>query len=108
MQIVTVVFYFDLPIPPGILTIPQTAGSPVGQMSYSFDCFLLDFERNNGLSINIVYFRVIWSLITPVCYLLIFISLYIFLVLIKKAAWKISVISTTLIYLFIFLQPGLM
>ena len=43
LQIVGIVFTFGLNFSPGVqnaVDVPKTVGNPVGEMSYSMDCFL--------------------------------------------------------------------
>ena len=77
-------------------------------MSYSSDCFLSDILDHYKIDIPLVFFRVIFSLLQPVVYVIIFFILFIFITLTKIAKLKFRAIYTTLIYLFLFLQPGLM
>ena len=76
-------------------------------MSYSSDCFLSDIIENYNIGIPIVFFRVIFSLLLPFAYIFVFIILYVIIALTKITKLKVGAIYTTLIYLFLFLQPGL-
>lgn len=40
-QIIITISYFDLAMPSDIFSLPTLLGSPVEQMSYSLDCFML-------------------------------------------------------------------
>ena len=71
-------------------------------MAYSLDCFLVGIT-----SIEILYFRMIWALIMPSFYITIFFGLYFIAILLDKTKYNLSVISTTLIYMYIYLQPNL-
>ena len=49
----------------------------------------------------------IWALIMPLFYITIFFGLYAIAILLDKTKYNVSVISTTLIYMYIYLQPNL-
>ena len=71
-------------------------------MAYSLDCFLVELTL-----IEILYFRMIWALIMPSFYITIFFGLYSIAILLDKTKYNLSVITTTLIYMYIYLQPNL-
>ena len=102
LQIVSSISTFQLKFPSAIDSIFTTVGNPVQSMAYSLDCFLVDIS-----SIQILYFRMIWALFMPLFYIIIFFALYSIAIALKKAKFNISVISTTLIYMYIYLQPNL-
>ena len=70
-------------------------------MSYSLDCFIV-----NITNINIMYFRIIWSIIMCLIYVAVFFSGYVFLIFMKKANYTITVITTCLIYIYLYLSPN--
>ena len=49
----------------------------------------------------------IWALFMPLFYITIFLALYAIAIVLNKTKYNISVISTTLIYMYIYLQPNL-
>jgi len=61
----------------------------------------------NISSINLVYFRIIWALIMNAIYAGTIFLIYFVLVKAKVIPYKFTVISTTLINLFIYMQPNL-
>ena len=67
-------------------------------MSYSLDCFLVDFS-----DINIIYFRIIWGLILAALYISVYLIGYMLMVFLKKVQFNIAAITTCFIYLYIFL-----
>ena len=71
-------------------------------MAFSMDCFLLGISE-----INVIYFRLIWNMLYPLSYLITFLGGYLILLIFKIVPWKITVLTTTLMYLFIYLQPNL-
>ena len=101
-----IVFTFGLTFNPGVnnaIETPKTIGNPVGEMSYSMDCFLSSILDNLKLKIPLVFFRVIFSLLTPVIYIIVFFFIFIFLKLTRIYALTFHAIYTTFIYLFLFL-----
>lgn len=103
LQIIGVVATFQLSLPSALSEAFKTVGSPVESMSYSLDCFLILMTQ-----IDILYFRMIWALIMPLIYILTFSILYIIAIIIGIVIPNKSAITTTLIYLFTFLQPTLL
>ena len=71
-------------------------------MSYSLDCYLVTLTV-----INLMYFKVIWVIIMPFIYFITLFIFYIVLIISKISKFKSTVISTTLIYLFMYMQPNL-
>ncbi|KAM3135852.1 hypothetical protein pb186bvf_012105 [Paramecium bursaria] len=102
LQIVSSISTFQLKFPSAIDSIFNTVGNPVQSMAYSLDCFLVELT-----SIQILYFRMIWALFMPLFYITIFFALYAIAIALNKTQYNISVISTTLIYMYIYLQPNL-
>jgi hypothetical protein len=69
-------------------------------MAYSLDCFLVSIT-----SVEILYFRLIWSLVMPLLYLTTFLFGYILAIASKKVEFKEGIIYTAFIYMFLYLQP---
>ena len=67
-------------------------------MAYSLDCFLIEFSIT-----EIIYFRMIWALVMPIFYLLIFFIGYLFGALLTILPTRVEIIYTTFIYMFIYL-----
>lgn len=67
-------------------------------MAYSLDCFLITLSP-----IDLLYFRMVWALLMPLIYLIIFFIGYFIGVIAKLAPFKIGIIYTTFIYMFIYL-----
>lgn len=55
---------FQLQIPNGVDTATKTAGNPTGSMAYSLDCLLIKIS-----DIELLYFKMVWALVMPLCYL---------------------------------------
>ncbi|CAD8168810.1 unnamed protein product [Paramecium pentaurelia] len=102
-QIIGVISTFQLQMPNGLQLSVKSVGNPIQTMSLSLDCFLVDIT-----TINIIYFRMIWALIIPLIYILIFIIFYVLAVSIKLTKLNKSAFTTTAIYLFTYLQPNLL
>ena len=49
----------------------------------------------------------IWALIMPLFYIIIFLTFYFIAIYLDKIKYNVSVISTTLIYMYMYLQPNL-
>ncbi|CAD8125242.1 unnamed protein product [Paramecium sonneborni] len=103
LQIIGVVTTFQLSLPSALSEAFETVGSPIESMSYSLDCFLIQMTN-----IDILYFRMIWALIMPLIYIITFFILYAIAIMARLINSNKSAISTTLIYLFTFLQPTLL
>ncbi|CAD8191360.1 unnamed protein product [Paramecium octaurelia] len=103
LQIIGVVATFQLSLPSALSEAFKTVGSPVESMSYSLDCFLIHMSK-----IDILYFRMIWALIMPLIYIVTFCILYTLAIIVRIVIPNKSAITTTLIYLFTFLQPTLL
>ncbi|CAD8115617.1 unnamed protein product [Paramecium sonneborni] len=77
-------------------------GSPIQSMTYSLDCFLSEI-----FNIEIEYARIIWQIIMPSIYITFFYQWYLILVFQKQTTFNKCVIATTLIYMYIYLQPSI-
>ncbi|CAD8173414.1 unnamed protein product [Paramecium pentaurelia] len=102
LQIVGSITTFQLNTPKQLDNTINIFGNPIQSVSYSLDCFLLKY-----FSLEIHYSRAMWYIIMPFIYINIFIFLYFLGVKIKIFNFDKSVISTTLIYIYIYLQPCL-
>lgn len=72
-------------------------------MAVSFDCFFLEMS-----DIDVIYFRMIWAEFMPIFYLTVFLLVYLIVCLVKPNYYNKSVLYTTFIYMFIYLQPTLL
>ena len=89
-------------MPPGLSAIINSCANPIESMAFSLDCYLVSIT-----DILIIYFRVIWSLIMALSYILIFIGLGALAIALKIIHHDFSFITISLIYLFIYFQPNL-
>ncbi|CAD8213993.1 unnamed protein product [Paramecium octaurelia] len=101
-QIIQIVNQFQLVLPKGLTKTTDAAGNPTKSSSFSLDCLLQPMT-----DINMLYFRMIWALVMPCIYLIIYFVQYFFGVMIGKIPYKAPMITTAFIYMFIFTQPTL-
>lgn len=57
--------------------------------------------------VEIVYFKMIWALVMPSAYLVIFFIGYFCVTIFKLTKYNVSVIYTAIIYMFLYLHPTL-
>ncbi len=95
-------FSLNLEIPQIITFLPNLIGEPIKAMKHTFDC---TFTQEN--KIPIIYMRVIWSLLIPGIYAICLLIIYYFLLLIKQIKHNPYYIYNGLVYLIIFIQPGM-
>ncbi|CAD8194348.1 unnamed protein product [Paramecium pentaurelia] len=103
LQIIASISTFQLQLPQNMESTINSLGNPVETMAYSLDCFLKDMFQ----SISIHYSRTIWQLIMPFIYILLFLQFYGVGVILKYVEFNSCVISTSLIYMFIYFQPNI-
>ncbi|CAD8200138.1 unnamed protein product [Paramecium octaurelia] len=103
LQIIASISTFQLELPQNMEYAMNSLGNPVETMAYSLDCFLKDMFE----SISIHYSRTIWQLIMPIVYILLFLQFYGVGVILKYFDFNCCVISTSLIYMFIYFQPNI-
>ncbi|CAD8203150.1 unnamed protein product [Paramecium octaurelia] len=101
-QIISSVFTFQLTLPPEIQQSTNSVGNPTQSMVYSLDCFLMTMS-----DMTIMYLEFIWMLATPFFFIFIIYFIYFFIVVLKMSKFNMGVISTTLIYFYIYMQPNL-
>ncbi|KAM3132192.1 hypothetical protein pb186bvf_015652 [Paramecium bursaria] len=102
LQIISSLGTFQLKLPPGLRDMFAYSGRPVKSLVFSLDCFLVELS-----TISILYFRNIWSICMPFYYATIIFVIYFAIIKIKDMKLDITVISTTLIYIFILVQPDI-
>ncbi|CAD8166312.1 unnamed protein product [Paramecium pentaurelia] len=101
LQIIASIVTFQLKLPVGIESTFNAMGSPIQAMTYSLDCFL-----SYAFQLEIQYARMIWQIIMPSLYISVFLQGYLFLILAQRTSFNICVITTTFIYMYIYLQPS--
>lgn len=82
MAIVSAIATFQIDLPSAIGDTAKNIGNPISQVMFSLDCFLVEMS-----SIEILYFRVIWGMLIPCIYLLVFFFGYMILVVLKRAEY---------------------
>lgn len=87
-----------MPIPKGVVTATDTVGNPGKSMGYSLDCYLVTLSN-----IDLIYFKVIWQMVMPFFYIISFMIIYFGLVAANVMPFKYTVVTTALIYMFIYL-----
>ncbi|CAD8200405.1 unnamed protein product [Paramecium octaurelia] len=102
LQILDTISTFQIDFSDEVQGTLQTISSPFESMIYSLDCFL-----SNAFAYDIHYARMIWELITPFFYTGFFFFIYFVAFKFGYAIFNKSVITTTLIYMYIYLQPTL-
>ncbi|CAD8140909.1 unnamed protein product [Paramecium octaurelia] len=102
LQIIAALTTFRISIPTAFVSSMEVLGNPTQSMAYSLDCFLVTFA-----TIDLLYFRMAWALLMPLFYMILFFFGYFTGVLMRIAPFKIGIIYTTFIYMFIYLQPTL-
>ncbi|CAD8117342.1 unnamed protein product [Paramecium sonneborni] len=102
LQIVSVIFTFKFNTLVEIGNVINAISNPIQSMTHSLDCLLKDL-----FNVQIHYSRMIWQLIMPFIYISLFLVLYLFALKINKLIYSTSVITTALIYMYIYIQPFL-
>lgn len=74
-------------------------GNPVKKMLFSMDCFLLAVNHSE---ITLTYFRLFWSLLIPLFYVITIIGCYILIKLAKKQQPKKTILTMTCTFLFLY------
>ncbi|CAD8126371.1 unnamed protein product [Paramecium sonneborni] len=102
LQIVSTITTFKFKLPQQLNNAVNSSANPIQKMTFSLDCFLIFI-----FSLDIHYSRMIWQLVLPLIYITLFLGCYLIGVFIKFLKYKVSVITTTFIYLYIYVQPNL-
>ncbi|CAD8199978.1 unnamed protein product [Paramecium pentaurelia] len=101
-QILSILSGFQIEIPNETVDSVNTVSMPAKTIGNSLDCFLVE----NTWGIDLIYFRLIWSLIMQVIYILMMLIIIFVSVAIGKMQFKVQYLYTMAIYLFVFLQPN--
>ncbi|KAM3129372.1 hypothetical protein pb186bvf_018520 [Paramecium bursaria] len=102
LQIVSSIGTFQLNLPPGLKSMFTFSGNPIKSAMNALDCFLVDLSN-----IQIIYFRNIWFLFMPIYYSTVIFIIYFLLIQLKYMEFKLTLLSTTLIFIFIYVQPDI-
>lgn len=93
---------FSLELPSGLTNNFDKVLNPIETLAYSLDCFLKEAS-----DIPIIYFRIIWGMLLPVMYLALFNIFYSVAIATKLARFNITILTTSFIYIYIYVQPNL-
>lgn len=102
IQILSILQGFQISIPAGAVDTINTVSMPAKTVGNSLDCFLVE----NTWGIDLIYFRLIWSLIMQIIYILAILFLMLVAVMIGKLQFKVQYVYTMFIFLFLLLQPN--
>ncbi|CAD8161621.1 unnamed protein product [Paramecium pentaurelia] len=103
LQIIMTITTFRLSFPDELNYAINSTGNPIKTMAYSLDCFLIYVNQ----IIELHYLRMLWQILMPIIYILLFLSGYGLCIVLKKCKYHSTVLSTTLINMYIILQPSL-
>ncbi|KAM3136869.1 hypothetical protein pb186bvf_010954 [Paramecium bursaria] len=93
---------FQIELPQFINSLIITTSNPIQSISYSVDCLLIKFEY-----IDILYLRQIYSILIPLIYSTMFLICFNILLILKKSRYTFSIISTSVLYIYSYMQPNL-
>ncbi|KAL4503050.1 hypothetical protein ABPG72_014279 [Tetrahymena utriculariae] len=103
LQLIVVITTFNLQLPPGISEITINVGDPVQQMSFSMDCGLYKISGN----IPMTYFRLMWSQLMPLLYVISYLIGYFIYQKIRKVKSRAVIAWIAFIYIYISMQPSI-
>ncbi|EAS04602.2 transmembrane protein, putative (macronuclear) [Tetrahymena thermophila SB210] len=103
LQLIVVISTFNLQLPPGISDITINVGDPVQQMSFSMDCGLYKISGN----IPMTYFRLMWSQLMPLFYVLSYLIGHYVYQKIRKIKSRAVIAWIAFIYIYISMQPSI-
>ncbi|CAD8166475.1 unnamed protein product [Paramecium octaurelia] len=99
-QIIQFITSFQISIPSAIKQTTQAGGNPTESTTSAMDCLYVTMS-----DLDVLYFRMVWAFIQPSIYLISFYIIYFVGVATKKIPYKVNIITTALIYQFLYLQP---
>ncbi|CAD8125739.1 unnamed protein product [Paramecium sonneborni] len=102
LQIIVTITTFQLHFPQELNSTILAVGNPLQTVTYSLDCFLVDL-----IFVVIQYSRMIWQIIMPLLYINFFIGFYLIAAQFKLTFYNSSVLTTTLIYVYLYFSPNL-
>ncbi|KAL4475557.1 hypothetical protein ABPG72_009246 [Tetrahymena utriculariae] len=102
-QLVVIIKNFQINIPLPLINLPQTVSRPVDHAVNTLDCWVKDWKTD----IPYVYFRLIVACIVPVFYFAFSMILYFFYIFLKKQKPKKYILTSSIIFLFLYLQPDM-
>ncbi|CAD8095274.1 unnamed protein product [Paramecium sonneborni] len=100
IQLLSILESFKISIPQDTIQAMNTVTMPAKSMGNALDCIL---AKENMFEADIIYTRLIWSLLLQIMCIFVNTFIILFLILINRLKWKS--LYTMAIYMFIFLQP---
>ncbi|CAK68973.1 unnamed protein product (macronuclear) [Paramecium tetraurelia] len=100
-QIIQFIGSFQISIPSSVKQTAKTGGNPTESTTTAMDCLYVTMS-----DLDVLYFRMVWAFIQPAIYLVGFYIIYFAGIAIKMVPYKINIITTALIYQFLYLQPS--
>lgn len=94
---------FQVNIPLSLINLPQTISRPVDHAVNTLDCWI----KNWDVELPYLYFRLIITCIFPMIYYAFSMVLYFLYVFFKKLRPKKYVFSSSILFLFLYLQPDM-
>ena len=101
-QIVASIGTFGLNIPNSIVYI-ESVGNPIERILFSSDCFLSNLSKK----IKPIYLKSIFGILLPFFFIILFFVGYFSYIKFKKEKFRPSIISSAVLFIFIYLQPNL-
>ncbi|CAD8060673.1 unnamed protein product [Paramecium primaurelia] len=99
-QIIQFIASFQISIPDLLKQTTKIGGNPTESTTTAMDCLFITMS-----DLDILYFRMVWAFIQPLIYLIGFYIIYFVGIATKRFPYKINIITTALIYQFLYLQP---
>ncbi|CAD8072452.1 unnamed protein product [Paramecium sonneborni] len=99
-QILMGIKSFQIQMYSNIVDFINPFSNPVGSSLYSYDCFYS--QQSN---VPVIYINLIINLLVPIFYYLLFITVYLIAIFLKKAKLSITIYFTAILYLLFYTQP---
>ncbi|CAD8149375.1 unnamed protein product [Paramecium octaurelia] len=99
-QILIGIKSFQVQMYSNIIDFLNPFSNPVGSSLYSYDCFYS--QQSN---VPVIYINLMINLLIPIFYYLLFITIYLVVILFKKAKLSITIYFTAILYLLFYTQP---
>ncbi|CAK64171.1 unnamed protein product (macronuclear) [Paramecium tetraurelia] len=99
-QILIGIKSFQIQMYSNIIDFLNPFSNPVGSSLYSYDCFYS--QQSN---VPVIYINLMINLLIPIFYYLLFITIYLIVILFKKAKLSITIYFTAILYLLFYTQP---
>ncbi|CAD8066223.1 unnamed protein product [Paramecium sonneborni] len=100
LQILMGIKSFQIEMYSNLVEFLNPFSNPVGSSLYSYDCFY-----SQQFNIPIIYINLIINLLVPLFYSVLFITIYLIAIFLKKAKLSITIYFTAILYLLFYTQP---